>query len=68
MSGRADAGLRRRHMACMAPGKSSDCACIGCMHQPVHYEMTNCREHCERIDDAGMSRHRCEPVSEANHG
>lgn len=66
MSGKVDAGLRRRHMVCTAPGKNSDCTCIGCMHQPVHYEMLNCKDRCENTD--GEPTHRCEPTLEANYG
>ena len=66
MSGKVDEGLRRRDMVCMAPGKSTDCACMGCMHRAVHYEMLNCKDRCENTDVEAA--HRCEPVSEVNHG
>jgi hypothetical protein len=66
MPGSIDAGLRRRHMYCTYPLSASDCACIGCPHQSVHFELVNCKDRCE--NSGVRATYKCEPTLEANYG
>jgi len=51
----------RRHMVCTSPNKASDCVCIGCVHQAVHFETHNCLKRCARGSV-------CVPVEGGGHG